>query len=123
VEPAAVEFRADWMRNMNDARETSQRLGSKDALEIANDARTWIGEALTEKFAANGYQVVSAPEPNTLRLSARISDLYINAPDRFSPGRRTVLTNDAGTATLILEARDAQTNVLIITLSDRRTAS
>jgi hypothetical protein len=123
IEPASVEFRGDWLRDMNNARDTSRRLASKDAQEIADDARSWIADALTETFAASGYQVVSVAGPNTLRVSPGIIGLYVNAPDKASPGRWTILTNDAGAATLALEARDAVTNVPIIALSDRRTAA
>ena len=123
IEPAMVEFRGDWMRYMNNARETSQRIGSKEAQEIANDTRSWMDHALNETFAANGYKVVGVAEPNTLRLLPKIADLYVNAPDRLSPGRRTILTTDAGAATLTLEARDAVTNALIIAITDRRTAA
>jgi hypothetical protein len=123
IEPAMVEFRGEWIRDMNNARETSQRIGSKEAQEIAKDARSWMDDALNETFAGNHYKVVRVAEPNTLRLSPKIADLYVNAPDRLSPGRRAVLTNDAGAATLTLEARDALTNVLIIAMSDRRTAA
>src|SRR5438132_8556841 len=84
IEPATVELRGEWIRDMNKARETSQRIGSKEAQEIADDARSWMDDALSETFTANGYKVVRVAEPNTLRLSPKITDLYVNAPDRLA---------------------------------------
>lgn len=123
IEPATVEFRGDWMRDMNNARDTAQRIGSKDAQKNANDARGWMRDAMNETLAASGYKIAGVAQPDTLRLVLKIDDLYVNEPDQISPDRRVVLTQDAGVATLTLEARDAVTDVLIIAMTDRRTAN
>lgn len=122
LEPPTVQFRDDWVRDMNSARNTAQWIDGKDAQKIAADARTWLQDGLNETFAANGYEIVTAPESNTLRLSPKIVDFYVNAPDKVASGRSVTLTNEAGTATLILEGRDAVTNVPVLEITDHRTA-
>ena len=42
-----------------------------------------------------------------MRVSAKVSDLFINAPDIVSPGYTKNATRDAGDAYLALDARDS----------------
>ena len=119
-EPATVTLRSDWLRNMNDTRDTSAWINNQDVQKITRDQRTWVRDAWIEIFRANGFRVVTSAEPNTLQLSPKVVDLYINAPDKLTPGRQITLTEDAGEATLVLEARDAVTKVLVLQVVDRR---
>ncbi len=78
--------------------------------------------ALAEAFKARGYEIAAAPGPGVLRLSPSITDLYINAAEDLSPGTTKSFTKDAGEATLLLEARDASTGMLLGRVVDHRTA-
>jgi hypothetical protein len=55
-----------------------------------------------------------------LRIRTAIVNLVVNAPDTMSAGRTTTFTPNAGEATLIVEARDSQTNALLARIIDRR---
>jgi hypothetical protein len=48
-----------------------------------------------------------------MRVSAKATELFVNAPDIISPWYQKNLTRDAGEATLLLEARDATSGTLL----------
>ena len=59
---------------------------------------------------------------DVLRLSPRVTELYVNAPDVFPPGVTRSFARDAGEATLVLEARDAVSGTLLAVIVDHGTA-
>src|SRR6267378_205504 len=113
IDPVRAEIRGDWQKNLNYTRNVSRWVGPDDAQRIAADVASTLESTLAETYKARGYEIAAAPEPGVLRLSASIADLYVNAPDRFSPWTVKTFTRDAGQATLLLEARDAVTGALL----------
>ena len=113
IEPVRAEVRRDWQKNLNYTRNVSRWVGPDDAKRIAADAAASLENILAETYKARGYEIAAAAEPGVLRLSASIADLYVNAPDRYSPWTVKTFTRDAGQATLVLEARDAVTGALL----------
>jgi len=123
IQPATVAFRNDWLPNMNNTRrDTASRINEGDMQKIAADHAKWLHATWVEVFSAKAIQVVASAEPKTLLLSPKLVDLYVNAPDKQAPGRQVTLTEDAGKVSLVLEARDATTNALVLQIVDRRTA-
>ena len=121
IDPAEVAFRKDWMRNINQQnRSPSNKISTEDAQEIAAAARSGFGEIWDEAFRKAGYEVVKSPGPGVLRLSPKVIDLYINAPDTMSAGRSRSYTVEAGEATLVLQASDSQTGAALGYAVDRR---
>ena len=113
IDPVRAEIRGDWQKNLNYTRNVSRWVGPDDAQRIAADVASTLESTIAETYKARGYEITAAPEPGVLRLSARIADLYVNAPDRFSPWNVKTFTRDAGQATLLLEARDAVSGTLL----------
>ncbi len=113
IDPVRAEIRGDWLKNLNYTRNVSRRVGPDDAQRIAADMASTLESTLAETYKARGYEIAAAPEPGVLRVSTRIADLYVNAPDRFSPWTVKTFTRDAGQATLLLEARDAVGGTLL----------
>ncbi len=113
IDPVRAEIRGDWLKNLNYTRNVSRWVGPDDARRIAADVASTLESTLAETYKARGYEIAAAPEPGVLRLSASIADLYVNAPDRFSPWTVKTFTRDAGQATLVLEARDAVSGTLL----------
>ena len=113
IEPVRAEIRSDWQKNLNYTRNVSRWVGPDDAKRIAADAAASLENILAETYKARGYEIAAAAEPGVLRLTASIADLYVNAPDRYSPWTVKTFTRDAGQATLVLEARDAVTGALL----------
>jgi hypothetical protein len=84
--------------------------------------RTQFGESFAKAYSKAGYQVVTTPGPDVLRLRTAVINLNVNAPERLSSGRSHSLAREAGEATLVLEARDSMTGALMGRAVDRRYA-
>ena len=120
IDPVQVTFRPGWQKDMNMSRGATRRISDSDAQEIAKAARTGFEEIFNSAFRAKGYEVVSAPAPDVLRLSPAVANLYLNAPDPMAAGVARTYTLEAGEASLSLEARDSTTGALLGVAVDRR---
>jgi len=119
IDPVRAEIRSDWQKNLNYTRNVSRWVGPDDARRIAADVASGLESVIAETYKARGYEIAAAPEPGVLRFSASIADLYVNAPDRYSPWTVKTFTRDAGQATLVLEARDAVSGTLLARVMHR----
>lgn len=124
LDPTQVAFAPNWMRDINPARmELNRRTSSEDAERIAAEARSGFGDIFAGTFKRAGWEIVTAPGADVLRVSPRVINLFINAPENTTTSLRTrVYTVDAGEATLALEVRDSTTGALLGRAVDRRTA-
>lgn len=121
IDPAQVSFQKNWIQDMKRGLDLSRRIDASDAQEIAEAARSGAGNIFATAFKAKGYEVVTAPAPDVLRLSPAIVNLYINAPDDMAgTGPSRTYAVEAGEATLLLEARDSTTGALLGVAMDRR---
>jgi hypothetical protein len=120
LDPATVAFRKDWMKRVNTGTRLSQRVSQEDAEKIAAAARDNFTEVFTEAFRKAGYEIVTAPGVDVLRVRAGVIDLYIAAPDTQSSGRSRTYTMEAGEATLFLEVRDSSSGALLGRALDQR---
>ena len=121
IDPLEVAFRKNWERDMNrSSRSAHVRVSAEDADRIRKEMGEGFREVLVEDFAKAGYEVVTAPGPDVLRLTPGLVDVWINAPDTKQPGRTYTYTVEAGEATLSLEARDSETGQLLGRAVDRR---
>src|SRR6266540_5884350 len=122
IDPVRAEIRSDWQKNLNTTRNVSRWVGPDDAKRMAADAASSLESVIAQTYKARGYEIAAAPEPGVLRLTASIADLYVNAPDRYSPWTVKTFTRDAGQATLALEARDAVSGTLLARVVHHGTA-
>src|SRR5262245_48796721 len=114
LDPVEVSFDKNWDPNR---RQTGSNIyggeGRVDAekirVDLGNLARKVTQRELGKK---NGYPLVDEVGEDTLRIHARIVDLFINAPDTMTPQVRTYVVN-AGEMTLVADLYDSQTNTLI----------
>ena len=121
IDPATVEFSKEWDKSVNDPRYVT-RVRPEDARRVADETTADLVSILADALRARGYQIVTAPGPGVLRLSPHVTDLYVNAPDIFPPGRTRSFARDAGEATVTLEARDASNGTLVAVVADHGTA-
>jgi len=121
IDPATVEFSKEWDKSVNDPRYVT-RVRPEDARRVADETTADLAGILADALRARGYQIVTAPGPGVLRLSPHVTDLYVNAPDIFPPGRTRSFARDAGEATVTLEARDASNGTLVAVVADHDTA-
>lgn len=118
-----VAFSKNWQRDFNRSAMTlSGRISDKDVRDTVTQAEASLSRIFPERFTQVGYQVVSEPGPDVLRLGVAIVNLEINAPERDIPGRSSSFAVDAGEATFAIEARDSLTGQLLGRAVDRREA-
>jgi hypothetical protein len=119
MDPTQVAFRKDWQRDHNDM---VNRVTDKDARRILDYAETSFQKLFAEAYANAGFQVVTEPGPDVLRLSTAVINLDITAPDTMPAGRSKTFARDAGEATLVLEVRDSLSGALLGRAIDREVA-
>jgi hypothetical protein len=123
LDPTEAAMRKDWLRDYNqDTRDLSRRISESDIQKALETVRTKFHEVFAKAYGEAGYQVVTAPGPDVLRLRTAVINLDVNAPDVMSAGRTRSLAPEAGEATLVLEARDSMTGALMGRAVDRRYA-
>lgn len=121
LDPTEVAFKKNWIRDYNSSTMgASKRLTQQHADEITKEVSSGMGEIFAEAYQKAGYQVVQAPGPDVLRVRTGVLNLSITAPDVMSAGRTRTWSQDAGDATLVVEARDSQTGALLGRALDRR---
>jgi hypothetical protein len=123
IDAPKAELQRGWVKSINAQRDVTRWLTPQDAQNIVDVATATLGSSVAMAFTEKGYEVVTAPGPGVLRITPRVSELYINAPDTHDPGiQRSFVRDDAGTATLQMDARDAVSGVLLARVVDRGTA-
>ena len=121
VDPTQVAFQKNWLKDINSSRRgVSSRVTDEDAAKILDAAKKNFDEVFDDQFVKDGYQVVTTPGPDVLRVASAVVNLYVNAPDTMEAGRSRSYTTEAGEATLVLECRDSVTGALLARVVDRR---
>ena len=70
IDQPEVAFKKDWKRNYNmSQRSIGAKVGDEDVRKAIDRAKSSFVEALVEAYAEAGYQVVSEPGPDVLRVS------------------------------------------------------
>jgi hypothetical protein len=123
IDPAQAAFKKNWLKDLNSTRGPSRWVSASDAEEIRQVAAASMTKMVTDEFVAKGYEVVTAPGPGVLRLTPSVIELDVYEPDVGFARPERLFTKDAGTATLILEARDAEGGALVGVVVDRGTAT
>jgi hypothetical protein len=123
LDPIQVSFRKGWERDVNRAAPPSARprVTAEDAARI----REWMSEdfdrLLRQDLKEAGFEIVTEPGTDVLRLTPVLTKVYLNGPDTMSqPGIVHVYTFEAGEATLAIEARDSALGTLLGRAVDRR---
>jgi hypothetical protein len=113
-------FRQNWLRDVNRGMRGTGRVTEADAARILEAVQTDTTDIFAEEFRRGGYEVVTTPGPDVLRVRTGILDLVVNAPDAATTGRSRTFTANAGEATLVLEARESVGAGLLARAIDRR---
>jgi Protein of unknown function (DUF3313) len=114
LDPAEVDFVKGWVRKMNSTYDFNMgRTTDADAAKIAAAFRKGIDQIFTKAFTKGGYQIVTEPGPDVLRVSIAIFNLSISAPNTVTSGQSSVRTVDAGSASILIEARDSESGQVL----------
>ena len=114
-----VAFRNNWLRDVNRG-SSARRVSQADADRILATVATNLTDVFAQEFKRAGFEVVTKPGPDVLRINVDIINLSVNAPDTGSSARTASFTTNAGEATIVLEARDSETRALLARAVDRR---
>jgi hypothetical protein len=121
IDPPAVAFHRSWLRDYNDSVGLSDRISDEEALEILAEMQTGLKDKFVKAYADAGFEIVATPGPSVLRLQTQIINIWVVAPDTMSAGRTRTFSEEAGAATLVIEARDSMSGAMLARGIDKRT--
>ena len=113
LDPAEIAFHKDWQRDYNRTATLSGRVSNADVQEAIRLGVEGARDIFTNSWAKAGYSLADAPGPDVVRVKIGIVNIRVNAPDRQTPGRSYSFSDEAGQATLFIEARDSMTGSLL----------
>jgi hypothetical protein len=119
IDPVEVSFARNWDPNRG-GRSQLGRLDAGDMAAIQAGVADLFRETFRAELERGGYQLVDVAGPDTLRVTAAIVDLYVNAPDTMTAGRSRTYTANSGRMTLVAELRDSMTGEILARAVDAR---
>ena len=122
IDPPEVAFQKNWLRDYNRDAAPSARIRDAEAAKALNEVSTGFESIFAEAYRKAGYQIVTEPGLDVLRLRTGVIDLSVAAPDKLTAGRTRTFSIEAGAATLVIEARDSVSGALLGRAVDRREA-
>jgi hypothetical protein len=124
LDPTQVAFEKDWKRDYNNttARGLSGRISDSDIEDAVTRASKAATDVFAKAFAAGGYPIAAAPADGVLRVSTALVNVRVSAPEKMTAGRSRTYSGEAGSATLVVEARDSVTGALLGRAVDSRLA-
>jgi len=121
IEPTEVAFAKDWQRDYNRSnRSLSSRVSDKDVQDTISQAVRAADGIFAKAWTKGGYAVVTAPGPDVMRVKTGVVNVWVTAPDQATAGRSYSFSQEAGRATLFVEARDSMTGALLGRAVDQR---
>jgi hypothetical protein len=124
IDPTEVSFKKNWQRDQNrDRIGLTNRVDDRDTRRILDEAQQSFQRLFAEAYTSEGYEVVTTPGPDVLRLSTAIVNLDVVAPDVMEPGRTRTYSREAGEATLVIEVKDSLSGELLGRAVDERETS
>jgi hypothetical protein len=123
LDPTEVAFHKSWRRSQNSTdRGLSGTISDREVQEAITKGVAASNEIFAEAWSKAGYQVVTEPGPDVLRIKTGIVNIWVSAPDNRSASRSHTFAAEAGVATFFLEARDSLTGALLGRAVDQRFA-
>ena len=121
LDPAEATFRKDWQRDYNKVHfDIESRVTDEDAQKILAEAQKSLAEAFERGARDAGYQVVTTPGPDVLRVKPYVIDLDVHAPDLKISARNESYAEEAGSGRLVVEVRDSSSGALLAGGVDKR---
>lgn len=120
--PVDVAFDRNWDPNEG-VRDVSRRLSTADIQHIKDEMSAEFRKVFVEELGKGGYAVVEQADEHTLRVTASIAEVYINAPDHLEAGRSTTYTMEPGRMTLEMELHDGPTGQLLARVVDEKSGT
>lgn len=112
LEAVEVQFADIWLSRFQGKTSTSYRQ------YVISDYGSELQESLRESLQNAGWQVVATPDPQSVRIKARLIDLYIFEPE--TPGIKDTIIAQAGQAGIQLAISSPEGDVFMA-ITDHRT--
>lgn len=123
IDPVEIAFKKNYVRDYNSShRDLGSKIRDSDIERVVTEGSKQATSLFTKAFSDAGYQVVTEPGPDVVRVHTGVVDIYVNAPDLQRGGRRTVAAPEAGYASFVVEARDSMTGALLGRVLDKKFA-
>ena len=121
VDPTQVSFRKNWARDYNrDVRDLGGRISERDLQEAVSRGIVEATDIFTDAWRKGGYEIVTQPGPDVLRVQTAVANITVNAPEVRTTARSHSFSEEAGQATLVVEVRDSETNALLGRVIDQK---
>jgi hypothetical protein len=114
LDPVEVSFDRQW-----NPKPAGRELTAAEKTKLRTDVARIVLKEFVSELAQGGYQIVTEPGDDVLRVRAEVRDLYLNAPDVQRSSRMQTFTRSAGELTLVAELRDSASGALIARALDR----
>lgn len=123
LDQATVAFRKHWVRDQRNR--SGNRPTQKDIERVKTDLSNQLNEVFTLELTKNdAYIMTDAGGEDVLRITPKIVDLDVYAPDKMRNHIGYSMTDSQGNMTLELEIHDSQSGVLLASVrqygEDRR---
>lgn len=113
IDPTEAAFRKNWQKDWNDKHfDFNERITDEEARRILAAAQSGFQDIFTKTYQEAGYQVVTTPGPDVLRLKTYILNLDVAAPD-FQKSNVRTYSKEGGSGVLVLEARDSMSGAML----------
>ncbi len=121
LEPTQVAFRKNWQRDMNRSRSGLSRVSDSQLRKAIDESQEKVRTTFEKRFRETGFQIVTAPAENALKVTVGVANVDVSAPEMNSARSRT-FSEQAGYGTLIIEVRDSVSGELLGRAVDHGTA-
>lgn len=120
IDPPQVAFRMDGQGKHDSVADPGTRISNEQAHDILDRAKAGFQILFITAYQEAGYEVVTSPGRDVLRLAVRVLDLDLPAPETATAGTQRAIGEEAGSATLVLEAFDSTTGATLGRAVDAR---
>ena len=114
VDPTEVSFRKNWARDYNrSTRDLSGQISEGDIRNAISKGVVGASDIFRDAWMKGGYEIVSQPGPDVMRIKTAVANITVNAPDVRTSALSHTFSDEAGEATLVVEVRDSLTGALL----------
>jgi hypothetical protein len=114
VEPTELAFHKNWRRDYTaSSGSLSQRVSEQELADTISKGVAAASDIFVKSWREGGYEVVTVPGPDVLKVRTALVNISVSAPDRQTSSRSHSFSNEAGHGTLVVEARDSLTGALL----------
>ncbi len=95
IDPTEAAFHRNWQRNYNSSVVGLEgRITDGDARRALELVQSGFQEEFREAYVAAGYQVVTEPGADVLRLRTAVLNIQVTAPDQMTAARTRTFAED-----------------------------